>query len=171
MSRLLPRFIVLGLLLAAATSTTRADDPWIHGIYTGESPRPVTLAESEAWHQASSLAEETADAFVLVGSGQSMQPLYQPGTILVLRQLTFSDLKRGQTVLYRNKNNKVVAHVLVAKARDGWRARGLNNRIHDMEPVHAENLVGVVVAAYRPVGPRAAVTLAAVAPFKRTGLN
>lgn len=165
------RLIVLGLLIMAGTATARANDEWIHGIYTGESPRPVVLAERDAWQQASSLAEETADAFVLVGSGQSMQPLYQPGTILVLRQLSFNELKRGQTVLYRSKDNKVVAHVLVAKARDGWRARGLNNRIHDMEPVCAENLVGVVVAAYRPVGGRAALTLASVVPVKRAGLN
>lgn len=171
MVRLNPRFIVLGLLLAAAIATTRADDPWIHGIYTGESPRPVALAESVAWQEASCLAEETAGAFVLVGSGQSMQPLYQPGTILVLRQLAFDELKRGQTVLYRSKENKVVAHVLVAKARDGWRARGLNNRIHDMEPVCADNLVGVVVAAYRPVGERSAVTLASFVPVRRPGLN
>jgi signal peptidase I len=171
MLRLIPRFVALSLLIAAVSSTTRANDPWIRGIYTGESPRPVALTESEAWQHASSLAEETSGAFVLVGSGQSMQPLYQPGTILVLRQLAYQELKRGQTVLYRNKENKVVAHVLVAKARDGWRARGLNNRIHDMEPVCAENLVGVVVAAYRPVADRSAVALAAVIPLTRAGLN
>jgi signal peptidase I len=171
MFRFLPRSIALGLLLVAASSTGRADNQWIHGIYTGESPRPVVLAERDAWQQASGLAEATSNAFVLVGSGQSMQPLYQPGTILVLRQLSFNELKRGQTVLYRSRENKVVAHVLVAKARDGWRARGLNNRIHDMEPVCAENLVGVVVAAYRPVEPRPAMTLASIVPVKRAGLN
>lgn len=171
MLRLLSRCILLGLLISAASSVSRADEQWIHGIYTGESPRPVVLAERDAWQEASSLAAETSGAFVLVGSGQSMQPLYQPGTILVLRELSYGELKRGQTVLYRSKENKVVAHVLVAKARDGWRARGLNNRIHDMEPVCAENLVGVVVAAYRPVGERAALTVASIVPVKRAGLN
>lgn len=171
MPRRLGQCVLPFLLFASALTSGRASEQWIHGVYTGESPAPVALAEPEAWREASLLADSTAGAFVLVGSGQSMQPLYGPGTILVLRQLSFDELKRGQTILYRNHENKVVAHVLVAKARDGWRARGLNNRIHDMEPVSAENLVGVVVAAYLPVAARPAVTLASYVPATRRGLN
>jgi signal peptidase I len=142
----------LGLAALVATGAAReSDETWIRGVYTGESPRPVLTSEPEAWQQASRIADRTPGAFVLVGSGQSMQPLYTPGTILVLRQLPFKELKRGQTVIYRSKENKIVGHVLVAKARDGWRARGLNNRIHDMEPIQSANLVGVVVAAFKPV--------------------
>ncbi|MFZ5495928.1 MAG: hypothetical protein ACOZE5_11420 [Verrucomicrobiota bacterium] len=131
----------------------------------------MELAEAEAWQRAAEIAENTPGAFVLVGTGRSMQPLYRPGTILVLRQLAFTDLKRGQTALYRSKDRHVVAHVLVAKARDGWRARGLNNRIHDMEPVQADNLVGVVVAAFQPVGRSRSVSLALISPVKPPALN
>lgn len=91
-----------------------------------------------------------------------MQPLYAPGTILVLQQLPFAELKRGQTALYRTKQKKIVAHVLVTKARDGWRVQGLNNPIHDMEPVVAENFVGVVVAAFNPVAPARSLQLAMI---------
>jgi Peptidase S24-like len=126
-------------------------DPWIRGVFTGKSPRPVPVAETEAWQRASELAGLTAGAFVLVGSGESMQPLYPPGTILVLRPLPYAALERGQTALYRSKGRKVVAHVLITKASDGWRVAGLNNRIHDMEPVQGENLVGVVIAAFKPL--------------------
>lgn len=142
---------VIFLPVAAHGSTRETQEAWIRGIYTGESPRPVSAAPAEAWEKARQLAEHTPRAFVLVGSGRSMQPLYSPGTILVLQQLPFAKLKRGQTVLYRNQADKIVAHVLVARGRDGWRAQGLNNRIHDMEPIHSENLVGVVLAAYSPV--------------------
>jgi hypothetical protein len=141
----------LAALLITSGLAGENDHPWIRGIYTGESPRPVSTTEPEAWQQATALADNTASAFVLVGSGWSMQPLYAPGTILVLQQLPYAELKRGQTALYRTKLQKVVAHVLVAKARDGWRAQGLNNAIHDMEPVVADNFVGVVVAAFKPV--------------------
>jgi hypothetical protein len=79
-----------------------------------------------------------------------MRPLYEPGTILVLQQVPFSGLKRGQTVLYRNQQQKIVAHVLVTRAHDGWRAQGLNNPRHDMEPIREANLVGIVIAAYQP---------------------
>lgn len=143
----------MAALLITSAFARETDGPWIRGIYTGNSPRPVTSTETQAWQQASTLMENTPDAFVLVGLGRSMQPLYAPGTILVLQHLPYSQLKRGQTALYRNKQQKVVAHVLVAKARDGWRVQGLNNTIHDMEPVVAENFVGVVVAAFKPVGP------------------
>ena len=90
-----------------------------------------------------------------------MQPLYAPGTILVLQKFPFELLERGQTVLYRNQARKVVAHVLVARGRDGWRAAGLNTPQADPEPVSADNLVGVVIGAFRPL-PAARVPVAAV---------
>jgi len=127
------------------------DDQWIRGVFTGKSPRSVTLPETAAWQCAHTMAEKAPDSFVLVGTGRSMHPLYAPGAILVLQKFPYELLERGQTVLYRNHAHRVVAHVLVAKVRDGWRVAGLNNRSHDMEPVRAENLVGVVIAAFQPL--------------------
>jgi hypothetical protein len=142
------------LILSVSTASSLAGETggsWIHGIFAGRSPRPVTAAETDAWQQASALAENTPEAFVLVGSGRSMHPLYAPGTILVLQKAPYAKLQCGQTALYRTRQQKVVAHLLVAKARDGWRAQGLNNPIHDMEPVNESNLIGVVIAAFHPV--------------------
>lgn len=144
----------------AASAEAALEDDWIRGIYTGESPRPVPAEASRAWRAASSLAERTSRAFVLTGTGNSMRPLYEAGTILVLRQIPYAQLERGQTVLYRTEQRKVVAHVLVARTRDGWRARGLNNPQHDMEPVQPENYVGVVIAAYQPTSPVVATRVA-----------
>ena len=103
----------------------------------------------------------TPGAFVLIGSGESMLPLYEPGTILVLQPCAYDRLACGETALYRNQSGRVVAHVLITKARDGWRVAGLNNRTHDMEPVVRKNLVGVVIAAFRPLGSGAAMQVAA----------
>jgi len=155
--------LLVGLILSGgyAGAALETDDAWIRGVFTGKSPRAVILAETDAWQRAASVAEHAPDSFVLVGSGRSMQPLYAPGTILVLQQFPYELLERGQTVLYRNAARKIVAHVLVAKVRDGWRVAGLNNRDHDMEPVSAGNLVGVVIAAFQPV-PAARVQLAAL---------
>jgi hypothetical protein len=156
--------LLVGLILSAghAGAAQETDDAWIRGIFTGKSPRAVTLAEGDAWQRASTVAERTPDSFVLVGSGRSMQPLYAAGTILVLQQFPYELLERGQTVLYRNQARKIVAHVLVAKARDGWRVAGLNNGRHDMEPVSAANLVGVVIAAFQPLPGPARVRVAAL---------
>ena len=142
-----------GMLMFSATIglAGESDAAWIQGVYTGGSPRPVVTAEAEAWQRASTLAEITPAGFVLVGSGLSMHPLYDPGTVLVLQKTAYGELKRGQTVLYRTKQQKVVAHLLVAKVRDGWRVQGLNNSTHDMEPVSPDNYVGVVIAAFQPV--------------------
>jgi hypothetical protein len=141
-----------GLLVISALASQAGElaNPWIRGIFTGRSPRPVALTESLAWQKASELAELTPGAFVLVGSGLSMQPLYASGTILVLQVQAYENLAPGQTALYRSHAHKIVAHVLIAKTRDGWRVAGLNNRIHDMEPLSRDNLVGVVIGAFSP---------------------
>ncbi len=148
---------LIPLALLALAPALRAHDetrsPWIRGIFTGGSPRPVSVAASEAWSRARAMAAESGDALVLLGTGRSMQPLYPSGTILVLKQVAYHRLQRGQTALYRSKADRAVVHVLVAKARDGWRAKGLSNSIHDMEPVVAGNLLGVVVAAFVPQKP------------------
>lgn len=156
--------ILAGLFFCAGLAGVagETDSPWIRGVFTGKSPRVVALAETDAWRHASTVAERAPNSFVLVGSGRSMQPLYAPGTILVLQQFPYELLERGQTVLYRNQARKVVAHVLVARARDGWRVAGLNNRDHDMEPVSAANLVGVVIAAFQPLPGAARVRVAAL---------
>lgn len=146
-------WILVGLIALSgiAGMAGETDEAWIRGVFTGKSPRPVALEDTDAWQHAAAFAEHAPDSFVLVGAGQSMQPLYAPGTILVLQRFPYELLERGQTVLYRNHEHKIVAHVLVARARDGWRVAGLNNRSHDMEPVQAENLVGVVIAAFLPL--------------------
>lgn len=151
------------MLACTASAALAAQDGnrWLRGIYVGESPRPVAAKLTESWQRASRLSEQTDQSFVLVGTGSSMQPLYDPGTIMVLRQVPFAQLKRGQTVLYRNRQNKIVAHVLIARTRDGWRVQGLNNPVHDMEPIRQENFVGVVIAAYSPTDRPRIVPLAA----------
>jgi hypothetical protein len=156
--RILWAGVVCGLVLTATLPATESS--WINGIDTGRSPRPLCLTVSQAWRQAADTASHLSHAFVLVGDGESMHPLYPSGTILVLQPLPYTRLERGQTVLYRDQDNHLVAHVLVAKARDGWRICGLNNRTHDMEPVQAGNLVGVVVAAYTPRAEGSAVNMA-----------
>jgi hypothetical protein len=159
------RWILVGLIALSGIGgiARETDDPWIRGVFTGKSPRALALAETEAWQRAGTCAEHAPNSFVLVGAGQSMQPLYAPGTILVLQRFPYELLERGQTVLYRNRDRKIVAHVLVARTHDGWRVAGLNNPRHDMEPVQASNLVGVVIAAFQPL-PVIRVQLAALTP-------
>lgn len=86
----------------------------------------------------------------LVGSGDSMLPLYKDHTVVVVQKSTISDLKAGMTVVYLNDAGRPVAHVLVAKNSDGWIAMGVGNAACDATPVTGDNLIGVVVRAYQP---------------------
>lgn len=139
--------------MAAVVSSTQAGGPpgdWIRGVYTKGSPAPQVLPPSLTLSEAHAFAARTVGATVITGRGNSMAPLYPDGTVLVVARRSYAELSRGMTVVYRNRANRSVAHVLVARAKDGWRVTGLNNRNHDGEGVDAANLVGVVIAAFQP---------------------
>lgn len=142
--------LLAGVMVGTLLAKTESDSTWIRGVYAGKSPRVITLSAPVAWERANALAGKESRAFVVVGTGGSMRPLYPPGTLLVLRTVAYDELQPGQTAVYRNKSCRAVAHVLVAKTTDGWRATGLANPTHDMEPVLEDNLIGVVIAAYQP---------------------
>ncbi len=147
----LARSLLLLVALASTVQAGRGDSDWIRGIYTKGSPAPHQLPSALTLGEAQAVAARTEGAMVITGRGNSMAPLYPDGTVLVVARRAYSELSRGMTVVYRNRANRSVAHVLVARANDGWRVTGLNNRTHDGEGVDAANLVGVVVAAFQPV--------------------
>jgi hypothetical protein len=86
----------------------------------------------------------------LVGSGDSMRPLYGDNTVIVTRWFKTADLRAGMTVVYVGVSGRPVAHVLVRRTLDGWIAQGIGNDTCDAVKVTGENLVGVVVRAYEP---------------------
>jgi phage repressor protein C with HTH and peptisase S24 domain len=134
----LPTAFVL-LIIALASSIGRAADATSGGLFFGNSPQPIAVA---AQHDGS---------FVVRGDGTSMAPLYPSGTVLVVARVSFDQLKRGATVIYRNNEGRPIAHVLVSLSRKGWRAAGINNPHLDEGSVSPENLLGVVTSAYTPV--------------------
>lgn len=150
--------LLLAAILAGGTPTTllAASKPvsWVRGIYVAESPAPLLVPRSAALIAAREQAQRAAGSKIVTGAGQSMEPLYASGTLMVVAPAALETLKRGQTVVYRNRENLAVAHVLVAKCRDGWRVAGLNNPRHDGEGVTGANLLGVVIAAVTPVADR-----------------
>jgi hypothetical protein len=85
----------------------------------------------------------------VIGSGESMKPVYGENTVLVLQRVGFDGLAEGMNVAYRDRSGRVVLHRLVAKeGRRSWRVRGLNNEVEDQERVTPENLLGIVYAAF-----------------------
>jgi len=93
---------------------------------------------------------EHAGTDYLVGSGDSMLPLYRDHTVVVTQRIAVSDLRPGMTVVYTGEHGRPVAHVLVKKTSDGWIAMGVGNARCDSTPVTEANLLGVVVKAFEP---------------------
>jgi hypothetical protein len=111
-------------------------------------PAPTLVAAGRELAAAESHAAGDPACFALVGSGQSMAPLYSHGTAIVVREQSFVTLRPGMAVVYRNRCGHYIAHSLVEQLREGWIATGLNNAEPDDELVTPRNLVGVVKAAY-----------------------
>ncbi len=84
----------------------------------------------------------------LVGSGDSMMPLYRDHTVVVVQRTALSELKVGMTVVYMADFGRPVAHVLVKNTSDGWIAMGIGNPKCDATRVTDSNLMGVVVRAF-----------------------
>jgi hypothetical protein len=84
----------------------------------------------------------------LVGSGDSMMPLYRDHTVVVFQKTALAVLKPGMTVVYLADSGRPVAHVLVRRTSDGWIAMGVGNAKCDATRVTDSNLMGVVVRAF-----------------------
>ena len=99
---------------------------------------------------AESLASQHEGDYTLAGVGDSMEPVYCAGTVLVVHPTSFFMLRAGMPVVYRNHRGHAVAHVLVEKAAAGWVAKGINNAEPDDDPVTTDNLLGVIRCAFVP---------------------
>jgi phage repressor protein C with HTH and peptisase S24 domain len=141
--------IILGLALASTALVCQASST-VNGIYIGSTPSPETLDRAEALNAARAEAALLPGAFVVCGTGSSMEPLYAPGTYLVVKPVAFTELKPGAAVLYYANEGHAIVHVLVTNTRAGWQATGLNNIYRDEEPVTPSNLAGIVVKAFTP---------------------
>lgn len=111
-------------------------------------PPRVDVGKNQAWRDAEALAALDPARMTVIGSGDSMKPVYGENTVLVLQRVPFESLSAGMNVAYRNRSGRVVLHRLVAKEGRGWRVRGLNNEDEDAERVSPENLLGIVYAAF-----------------------
>ncbi len=143
--------LTVGILLSGcATQTTRA---------TGSALAVVRSDSSHARAMAEQLAAEHEGDFTLLGVGQSMQPVYSPGTVVVVHPTNYFMLRAGMPVVYVNRQGHEVAHVLVEESAAGWVAQGLHNDEPDEDLVTSRNLVGVIRCAFVPdTAPFASVT-------------
>jgi hypothetical protein len=112
-------------------------------------PVPATdVGRVEAWRDAELVTANGEGRITVIGSGESMRPIYGENTVLVISKVNFADLKTGMQVAYMNKSGHRVVHVLLKPDALGWRVQGLNNALEDRERVTTHNLIGVVYASF-----------------------
>lgn len=112
-------------------------------------PAPATdVGRLQAWRDAEQVASRDSAREAVIGSGESMRPIYGENTVLVLTKINYTDLKSGMQVAYVNEAGRRVVHVLLQPDERGWRVQGLNNANEDRERVTRYNLIGVVYASF-----------------------
>jgi len=112
-------------------------------------PAPATdVGRVQAWSDAERVAAGDDGRLTLIGSGESMRPIYGENTVLVISKIDYASLKPGMQVAYLNQAGRRVVHVLLNVDARGWRVQGLNNAEEDQERVTRYNLIGVVYASF-----------------------
>jgi signal peptidase len=96
-----------------------------------------------------------------IGSGQSMEPTLYAGDILITQDLTASELKPGDIIVYNDGTKNIMHRIIsIETAADGTRtfiAQGDNNTIAD-PPVPESEYIGKLV--YQPAWlPRSPIDL------------
>lgn len=145
-SRVFPLILTLGVFCLGGFGCASGGGGATHPAVP---PPSVGVSKNQAWKDAEALAALDPSRLTVIGSGESMKPVYGENTVLVLQKVAFAGLAEGMNVAYRNHEGRVVLHRLIS--RDGtrsWRVRGLNNESEDRERVTPENLLGIVYAAF-----------------------
>ncbi len=118
--------------------------------FNGLSPKPILMGAFEPLHRAEAYVKAHPGADYVVGSGDSMLPLYRDHTVLVIEKNQINELKRGMTVVFIGDNGFPVAHTLVRQTANGWVAIGLGNNENDHTLVRSSNYIGTVTQAFEP---------------------
>lgn len=114
------------------------------------SPVAEEVTPVDTWRLAEAFAATHERCAVVVGSGDSMLPLYRDRTVLVLQTMEMSQLRCGMTVVFLGDRGRPVAHMLLEFTPRGWIAMGTGNLEPDSTPVRSRNYISTVVKTYAP---------------------
>jgi len=114
------------------------------------SPRADVVKPLDAYRLAKAYVAVHPGTDYMIGSGDSMLPLYKDHTVIITERMPVADLRVGMTVVYSGHSGFPVAHVLVKRTSEGWIAMGVGNPICDAVKVTEDNYMGTVVKAFEP---------------------
>lgn len=145
-------FLRLAALTLAVVATTLSAHAGIKSTrllnkIAQNTPAPMIVEKGSEMKLAEQTAQDNGGT-ALWGIGHSMEPLYAPGTAVVVKQIAYDDIKKGMTLVYRKANGGLVAHSVIDEDSRGYVVQGVNNDEADAVSVNEKNIVGVIVAAY-----------------------
>jgi len=126
------------------------DEPFSAAAVAARSPVAEVVPPLEAVRKARAYVAAHPGTDFMMGSGDSMLPLYRDHTVIVLERVAVGQFQAGMTVVFVGDRGFPVAHVLVRRASGGWISMGVNNARCDRSRVCEDNYIGVVVKAYEP---------------------
>ena len=141
---------VLGAWSAFGSGCASYQVAYSPAAVAANSPTAQVVGRAELYPLATKYVAEHPGTDYMVGSGDSMEPLYKDHTVIITEPMPISGLKPGMTVVYLGDSGHPIAHVLVKKTSDGWIAMGGGNPRCDIQSVREENYIATVVAAYEP---------------------
>ena len=141
-------FLVVSTLVLSGCATDGV--AYSPAAVSAMSPVAEVVGPLEAYHLAQAYVAGHPNTDFMIGSGNSMLPLYKDHTVIITERQPIADLKPGMTVVYVGGLGFPVAHVLVKYTSEGWIAMGVGNRESDERRVTADNYMGVVVKAFEP---------------------
>jgi len=104
------------------------------------------------------------EVFTVSATG-SMKPTLDEGSVITIERVQFTQLRKGDIVIYRNTLGTPVVHRLYECTNGRWLVLGDNNPSVDRESVNATNLVGRVCAIfYTSAGGYASAPAASASP-------
>ncbi len=150
----------LAWLLVAMSAQAGITSERLLAAIIRRTPASVLVSEGQQMKQAERAAAAIPGAEAFWGVGDSMEPLYASHTAVVVAPVRFCDLQEGMTVVYLNREGRLVAHSLTGDVPRGWIAQGINSDNEDEDLVTSRNLIGVIVQAYARLPSEFRMTLA-----------
>jgi signal peptidase I len=83
-----------------------------------------------------------------VAATGSMKPTLDESSVVTVEAVEFSQLRRGDIVIYRNHAGTPIIHRLYEQQGSQWLVLGDNNGLIDREAVTSANIVGRVCAIF-----------------------
>jgi signal peptidase I len=122
------------------------------GCATSGSSARIAPRSSVSRDHALSLAQLTATAvggqvYTIAATG-SMKPTLDESSVVTVEKVPFSELRRGDIIIYRSASGGPVIHRLYEQHGDRWLVLGDNNASIDREAVTHSNLLGRVCAIF-----------------------